>query len=194
MVATPIESRNKVMRNLKTSRLVLRVFEPTDLPAIYRMMQQPEVGGICATIGRCPTEATAQAWIQKARDEFLTQEAFIYAIVFEKNVIGSMGVHLQLPEKTTAEIGYWLDVNEWGKGFALEACTAIIEQVLPTLPNIKRLIATTDKTNDRSGALLRKLSFTLTEETCLVKTVDGHERASFLYERRFGSYSFSQNC
>jgi len=170
------------MQTIKTSRLTLRIFEPSDITAVYRIMQQPEVGDICATIGKNPSKAIAQAWIDKAIREYQTEEAFIYAILLEGQVVGSIGLHLELPQKTTAEIGYWLDTAAWGKGLALEACTAIIEDLLPTRQTIQKLIATTDKANNRSGNLLLKLGFKLTGET-IVNTIEGVERPSFLYEK-----------
>ena len=174
------------MQTLQTNRLTLRIFEAEDLEAVFAIMQQADVGTSCATIGKNPSKAISQAWIDKAIKEFQAEEAYIYAIVLNQQVIGSIGLHLKLPEKTTAEIGYWLDNNAWGKGFALEACKAITEDLLPQLKSIHTLIATTAKDNQRSGKLLLQLGLEPVGET-LVTTIEGIERPSLLYEKRLGS-------
>jgi RimJ/RimL family protein N-acetyltransferase len=52
-----------------------------------------------------------------------------WAIVVEGEVAGGIGLMLQTDvERVSAEIGYWLGEQHWGKGNATEAVTAVTRE------------------------------------------------------------------
>jgi RimJ/RimL family protein N-acetyltransferase len=75
-------------------------------------------------------------------------------------LIGDIGIHFleSDSENKQAEIGYTLDRNSRGKGYATEALTEIINYLIKDL-NKHRIIASIDPTNNDSIRLIERLGF-----------------------------------
>lgn len=84
------------------------------------------------------------------------------------------------PSYRSARMGYCLAEAAWGKGFATEAATALLEWAFDTL-DLNRVQAETDTRNTASSRVLEKLGFvregTLRED-CIV---DGDVSDSWVY-------------
>jgi RimJ/RimL family protein N-acetyltransferase len=65
-----------------------------------------------------------------------------------------------------AEIGYAFGKAYWGKGYATEACQAVIEYVFKEL-RIKRIVTGIDPENTRSNNLQKRLGAKSWRGTCL---------------------------
>ena len=75
-----------------------------------------------------------------------------------KELIGDIGIHFFDVDKFQAEIGYTLDKNHQGKGYATEALTAVINYLFYEL-NKRRIVASVDPRNTKSIALVERLGF-----------------------------------
>ncbi|GAB4282855.1 MAG: GNAT family N-acetyltransferase [Candidatus Rifleibacteriota bacterium] len=79
--------------------------------------------------------------LRSNRNSFKTGESYNFSILLNNKVIGAIGV---LPERNrpyNAEIGYFLDKDQHGKGYALQAVRLAETYVLKHLPVIHRLYA-----------------------------------------------------
>jgi len=82
------------------------------------------------------------------------------AIVIRENgtLIGDIGLHFIDQENKQVEIGFSLDKNYHGKGYATEATEKVIEYLFKKL-NKHRIIASIDPENVKSLKLLERLGF-----------------------------------
>jgi RimJ/RimL family protein N-acetyltransferase len=70
-------------------------------------------------------------------------------------LVGAVGLALK-PEHAAAELGYWIAVPEWGKGYATEAAAALCGHAFATL-GIHRIQARHLLRNPASGRVMQKL-------------------------------------
>lgn len=134
---------------LETPRLLLRRARPDDLAAIHRIMSDAETMRFWST----PPHATldqSRAWLDKMlaadpadSDEFIVEQA--------GRLIGKLGAW-RLPE-----IGFFLDRDHWGQGFAAEALDAFVHYAVAR--NFPCLTADVDPLNTASLALLARAGF-----------------------------------
>ena len=74
----------------------------------------------------------------------------------DKTVIGACGIVFQY--EATPELGYWLGVDHWGKGYATEALHAVIDYAFTDM-NHESLQAGARVTNPASRRVLEKCGF-----------------------------------
>ena len=87
-------------------------------------------------------------------------------------LIGGAGFHGR-PVDRAAEVGYGLVESFWGRGYATEACAALVSAAW-TSGQIDTLVANNDVENSASKAVLKRCGFTPMNEveTYWVMTVD----------------------
>ena len=131
---------------LSTERLILRPFNDDDLMALHRIWSDPQTiwWGAITTIDESRTllaRAIAIGW---------------FAVEHEGAVLGDVFVRPSKHDSDALELGYHFVSTEWGKGFATEACRA----VLATLRR-QRVQATIVPGNARSRRVATKLGMTI---------------------------------
>lgn len=149
---------------IETKRLRIRRFSPGDADDLYDYLSQEAVVkyepyGVYTRAG-----AAAEA---KRRAE---DEAF-FAVCLKENgkVIGNLYFARQEPEAImTWELGYVFNSNYWGRGYASEACRAILKYAFEEL-NAHRVVAMCNPQNTASWKLLEGLYFR--REGHLVKNI-----------------------
>jgi ribosomal-protein-alanine N-acetyltransferase len=83
----------------------------------------------------------------------------VYAIDVGGEAVGGVGIHPRTDEERhTAEIGYWLGEQFWGRGIATAAVTRLSQQTL-NQPGVYRLFANVYATNPASMRVLAKAGF-----------------------------------
>jgi RimJ/RimL family protein N-acetyltransferase len=140
-----------------TARLTLRAYAPTDIPALVRLAGAPEVAATTLRIPHPYTEENAQQFIATCQEDSATGTITRFAISLRENPELCGGVGLRLDEAHHhAELGYWLGVAFWGKGYATEAAQAMLDYGFDTL-NLHRIYASYYPENVASGQVLRKI-------------------------------------
>lgn len=132
----------------RTPRLVLRRFQPGDLPDLHACLSDPE------TVKFEPyTPKTLAETCQALRWRLSSSE--MLAVELEGKVIGN--VYLGKRDFQTLELGYLLNRDFWHQGYAAEACTALINRAFEG--GIHRIYAECDPENSASWRLLERLGF-----------------------------------
>ena len=139
--------------SIQTPRSLLRPFSVADAEDVYAYRRDPEV------LRYLPV---TQPFERADADHFVAtqvladpRERCVWALEHEDHVVG--GVSLQIArQKLRVEIGYELARWLWGRGFMVEAVSAVIDAAFRRLPLIK-ITATAAAPNVRSGRLLEKL-------------------------------------
>ena len=137
---------------LETERLILRAPRRGDIKAIVRLANDRRVAENTARLPHpCRTE-DAERFIA-ACNQRDGETAFVVTLGGES--IGVCGVELH---ENTAEIGYWLGVPYWGRGYATEAVRVAIDHAFGALGH-DALGAGARVTNPASRRVLEKCGF-----------------------------------
>jgi ribosomal-protein-alanine N-acetyltransferase len=144
---------SRMRPTLETARLRLRPYSEADLAELVPLVGTREVA---ATTLRIPHPYNEQ----HARDFFVLAEEvgriwLAITLRSDGRQIGGAGLYLDEPHQH-AELGYWLGVPYWGKGYATEAAREMLRYGFENL-NLHRIHASHFKHNPASGTILKKL-------------------------------------
>lgn len=142
---------------LKTERLTLRLFEPEDAAAVERLASSYEVALNTLSIPHPYPEGAAAEWIASNEKAFEEGRIINFAIVVRETgeLAGSIGL-VMTPQHDKAEIGYWVGVPYWNRGYATEAGKALIDYGFREW-NLNRIDAGHFDRNPSSGRVMQKL-------------------------------------
>jgi len=102
-------------------------------------------------------ETDAQRFIDMHQDE---SNAAVFGILFNGDLVGGIGLHFRADiYRKTAELGYWINPEFWGKGIATKAITQILEYGFSNL-DIAVVVAHVFGRNAASQHILIKQNFT----------------------------------
>lgn len=112
---------------LNTKRLILRPFALSDAPDLLRIVNAPEIAATTLHIPHPYPEELAQAWIKGHPELFESGEGVVFAIILRREaaLVGCVGLTCD-PENHNAELGYWIGVPHWNRGYATEAARMVL--------------------------------------------------------------------
>ncbi len=112
---------------LCTERLVLRPFEPSDAARVRELAGAPEVAATTGNIPHPYPEGAAEAWIATHADRAAAGEGYVWAVTLaeDSELLGAVGIH-PVRQHSRAEIGYWLGVPYWNRGYMTEAARRVV--------------------------------------------------------------------
>lgn len=107
---------------LNTQRLVLRPFTPGDAPRVQELAGAPEIAATTLRIPHPYPKGYAAQWIAGHAGMFEAGEGVVFAIVRRRDaaLVGCTGLQCDT-ENRNAELGYWIGVPYWNRGYATEA-------------------------------------------------------------------------
>lgn len=112
---------------LETGHLQLRAFVPSDAPTVQELAGAAEVAATTLNIAHPYPDGAAQSWIASVAERAERGDGYAWAIVdrSDATLMGaiSVGVHHR---HQRGEIGYWLGVPFWSRGYMTEAATAVV--------------------------------------------------------------------
>lgn len=160
--------------SLYTPRLCLRPFTLADAPRVQQLAGDRRIAATTARIPHPFPDGEAERWIEStsARAEAGTTFAFAATLAGTRtpgrendptdtgHVIGCVGLHADgEPIHARAQIGYWIGVPYWNKGFATEAANAVLGFGF-TRRGFNRIGADHYAHNPASGRVMEKLGMT----------------------------------
>jgi len=142
---------------MQTGRLTLRDYAPSDIPALVPLIGAREVAATTLRIPHPYIEFDARDFIACAQEDLSSGRALHLGIVLrESNALcGGVGLRIE-SEHRRAELGYWIGVPYWGKGYATEAARAVVKYGFETL-GLHRIFAGHFANNPASARVLRKI-------------------------------------
>ena len=142
---------------LQTERLTLRVYAPSDIPALMPLIGAREVAATTLRIPHPYTESDARDFIARTQEGLLSGSALLLAIVLRERdtLCGGVGLRIEADHRR-AELGYWIGVPYWGNGYATEAAKAVLKYGFGTL-ELHRIFASHFADNPASARVLQKI-------------------------------------
>ncbi len=157
-----------------TTRLWLRPFAITDASDVQKLAGAFEVADTTLLIPHPYKDGMAEEWITGQGPAWEKGESAVFAIVLRdtRQFCGAIGLRVSM-QHGTGEMGYWIGVPFWGRGYCTEAAREMIrfgfEQLGLNKVHVHHFIR-----NPASGRVLQKLG--MCYEGCLRQHVRRWER------------------
>lgn len=147
---------NMGIPTLSTERLILR---PLTLADAKRVQQLAGAYEIADTTGHMPhpyQDGMAEEWIKGHASEFEHGEGVTFGIQLRETgeLVGAIGLTIQY-HNDRAEMGYWIGVPYWNRGYTTEAARAVLQYAFEEL-KLNRVYASHFPRNPASGRVMQK--------------------------------------
>jgi len=144
--------RDEILPILATARLVLRAPRRSDVKAIATLVNDRRIAANTARIPHPYAIEDAEQFIAAVNKR---EGEACFVITLDGAPIGMCSVDLR---EDGPELGYWLGVAYWGRGFATEAVRALIDYAFDDLEH-DTLISGARVNNPASRRVLEKCGF-----------------------------------
>lgn len=148
----------KDLPTLKSETLLLRPFILEDASTVQKLAGNKRVSDTTANVPYPYDDGLAESWISTHESRWKNGEGLTYAVaLIESNIlVGAVGFVTII--NAEAELGYWIGVPYWGKGYCTEAVKLLVNFSFDDL-GLKRVYAKHLARNPASGRVLVKAGF-----------------------------------
>lgn len=142
---------------LECERLVLRGMTLDDAKDVQRLAGDERIAATTSLIPHPYPDGAAEEWIGTHDAEFAAGASVVWAITLRVSgeLVGAIGLVID-PEHDRAELGYWIGVPHWNKGYITEAARLTLQYGFEEL-QLNRIHAHHFENNPASGRVLQKL-------------------------------------
>lgn len=166
---------------LESERLVLRPFRASDAADVERHVSDKRIAEMTLNIPHPYPTGAADVWIASHRPKWEAGTLASFAVVERdtNELAGAVGLVIE-ERHASAELGYWVAVAKWSKGYATEASRTLIAFGFDGL-GLHRIQARHRPGNPASGRVMQKagMQFEGVLRDCLRR--DGVFQDSVLY-------------
>jgi len=150
----------KQLPTLTTARLILRPFTQADVDGVTCLAGAREIAQYTLHIPHPYERPMAQTWIASHRERFEAGEGLALAVTQRDTdiLVGAVSLSIDAANQT-AELGYWIGVPYWGRGYATDAARAMVGYGFARL-DLHRIHACHLAPNAASGRVMQKLGMT----------------------------------
>jgi len=143
---------------LESERLVLRPLNLDDAVVVARLAGSREIADMTITIPHPYSEEQARAWIATQTNRSGTAKEMVFSVAAKEDsqLVGTVGLREIDVEHSQAEMGYWIGVPTWGRGYATEAARRLVRFAFEDL-KLNRVYAHHMVRNPASGRVLEKV-------------------------------------
>jgi ribosomal-protein-alanine N-acetyltransferase len=152
-----VEAALRRVTTIATDRLLLRPFGLADAPDVHRLCSAREIAESTLSIPHPYPEGAAEEFILRTRARDEADRSLNLAIVQESDgaLVGAIALDFER-EHGRAEVGYWIGVPYWGRGYATEAAAAVVRHAFE-VEGLNRVFAHHFTRNPASGRVLEKI-------------------------------------
>ena len=143
---------------LTTERFVLRPFSLSDAKQVQLLAGDALIAATTANIPHPYEDGMAEKWIATHADMYQQGSAVQFAVILKQTntLIGCMSFFGISKINSKAEIGYWVGVDFWNKGYCTEAAKSLVKYGFETL-NLNKITARYVSTNLGSRRVMEKI-------------------------------------
>jgi len=164
---------------IKLQHCAVRSWRRADAASLVRHADNPKVWRNLRDRFPHPyTRRDADDWIRNASG---SKPETNFAIDVAGEAVGGIGMQVQQDVyRRSAEVGYWVAEEHWGRGIATEALGALVEYAFERF-DLCRLFATSFDWNPASARVLEKCGFVLEARRRQAVTKEGRTIDDLLY-------------
>lgn len=142
---------------LHTARLLLRPLRRDDIPVLLPLIGAREVAATTLRIPHPYTAADADRFLEYTEGVWEKGDGARFGVFLRdgERLLGGIGLHATR-EHRHAELGYWIGVPFWGKGYCTEAVRETLKYGFETL-DLQRIFASHFINNPASGRILQRV-------------------------------------
>ena len=142
---------------LETERLILRPLHPSDAKQVQLLAGDRQIAATTMNIPHPYPDGVAEKWISSNESAYLEGKRVIFAITLKNSdlLIGAISL-VNIVKNHQAELGYWIGVPYWNKGYCTEAGEAVLHYGFKE-KGLNRIHACYLSSNPASGRVLEKL-------------------------------------
>lgn len=142
---------------LEGERLVLRPFHIRDAPSVQRLAGAKEVADTTLHIPHPYPDGAAESWMAGHPAKWADGSLATFAMVERESgeLTGAISVSIDATQ-ASAELGYWIAVARWGRGYATEGGRVMLDFAFDRL-HLHRVQARHFTRNPASGRVMQKL-------------------------------------
>ena len=150
---------------LETKRLRLRAWTPQDAAALYEIAKDPRIGSPCGW----PAHTSVQNSLEIIQNVFASPECYAVCLKNHPEPVGCIEIisHERSNKASSAmecEIGYWLSMEHWGKGYIPEAVQEALRHAFEDL-NMETVWCGYYAGNEKSKRVQEKCGFSFHHES-----------------------------
>ena len=167
---------------LKTYRLVLKNIEDKDKECMIKMAKDPKIKKTYM-LPDLENDEQETAFFNRIKNLTWSNEHISYGIYHSDRLIGF--INDVVISGDTIEVGYFIDSNEWNKGYATEALWEYMKQLFEM--GFYKVEAAYFEGNDASGRVMQKCCMRLSDKREIVRYRDQDLTAIFysITDRQF---------
>ena len=143
---------------LETRRLLLRPPTHTDADRIRRLAGDRRIADTTESIPHPYPEGVAERWIADRETAWREHRTLALAVTRREGAALLGVVSLEAGATGQAELGYWIGVDYWGRGYATEAASALLDHGFDVL-GLRRVNARCLARNPASARVIVRLGF-----------------------------------
>lgn len=142
---------------LSGARILLRPFTLGDAPAVQSLAGAREIAATTLNVPHPYKDGMAEAWIETHAPAYVAGRLATFAIIdpAAQQLVGAVGLTV-VPAYARAELGYWVGLPYWNRGYASEAAGMIVRFGFEAL-GLHRIHAQHFVRNPASGRVMQKL-------------------------------------
>jgi ribosomal-protein-alanine N-acetyltransferase len=141
---------------IETSRLLLRPMELGDAPAIYEYQSDAEIHRYMRSEPPASPEAVAEnigRWLALPAES--RRPCWVIVLRSNNHVVGTISYNQLSQEDHCGQLGYEVSCDQWGKGIATEAVSAVVGYGFDTM-GLNRIAAYCWESNRASQRVMEK--------------------------------------
>ena len=145
---------------LETERLVLRSVVLEDAPRIHELVSDRQISATITSIPHPYPENQAREWLESVLNSEDEGRELLFGIIRKTDELFMGLISIDAGgQHDSSEVGYWIGVDYWGKGYMTEALVRIIQYGFEDL-GLNRIYATHFHDNPASGRVMQKAGMT----------------------------------
>lgn len=168
---------------LKGTRVILRAPTMPDAPVLYHYLSIRKVNRWLARVPKPYTLKCAKEWVESIPIQIKNDSGLPYSIhhIESNQIMGGMALMNINRADRSAELGYWIAPEFWGKGYALEAGRLLCRYAFSNKQRLHRLYAWVHSENPASYRVAEKIGF-VREGVCRkANNITGRWRDDYIY-------------
>lgn len=154
----PKQYRDGGLPTLRTKRLVLRSFTLADAAEVQRECGRFEIADTTLSMPHPYPDGAAEEWIAAHPAVFAEGRGLSLKVTLAETgqYIGGIGLHDISERHRRAEMGYVINVSQWGRGYCTEAAAAVVRYAFGEM-GLHRVVAMHLTRNPASGRVMQKI-------------------------------------